>query len=644
MRDELLDCYNKELRFLREMGAEFAQKYPGVAKRVRFDSEEASDPHVERLIEAVAFLTGRIQLKLDDDFPELTEALLNILYPHYLAPIPSMSIAQFVLDPDQGKLTNGYHLPRKTSLESTRLVQDTNCQFRTCYPVTLWPLKITAVELKPLSPADSQGNWPMAMLKIAFRCLNSTRLAELTVLSGQRPHLIDHLRFYLDGEAQLVYSLYELLFRHTQRAELHPLATPNNKQEDGKAVPSPVPVQIKPVGFGDKEEEGLLPYPVRSFPAYRLLTEYFAFPEKFLFFDVEGIEAAARTGFGEQFELRVFLENVSPLPAPISEDTFLLGCTPIVNLFRQTANPLYLSQRQPEYRIVPDIYKPQAMEVYSVETVEAEDAQQQRAREFQPFYSFRHVNDEDEAACFWYATRRPSPRKEDAGTEVYLSLVDRNFNPHVPAQETLAVKLTCTNRDLPSRLPINVARRDQQGNLILARHESDFQIGGGAPLAFVRCLKRPTATLRPPIGRGGQWRLISHLALNHLSLVGQGDNETPEALREILLLYDFTNSLVTRRQISGISHIRSQRVVRQLRQLNPDLRIGADFIRGIQTTIEFDEEQYVGGGLLLFASVLERFLGLYAAVNSFNQLVVTTKQRQGVLKRWPPRMGTQTLL
>ena len=266
------------------------------------------------------------------------------------------------------------------------------------------------------------------------------------------------------------------------------------------------------------------------------------------------------------------------------------------------------------------------MEVYSIERVVADDPQRGKSREFKPFYSLQHSNGGDEDPTFWFASRRLSQRPDDDGTEVFVTLVDLQFNPHVPPASVLTIHTTCTNRDLPARLPFGGA-------------EGDLEAEGAMPLSRIRCLTKPTPTLRPPLKRGTQWRLISQLSLNHLSLVAANAEGSPDALQEILLLYDFMDSAATRRQIKGMKRIKSRPTVRQV-----GTRIGAGFVRGIETTIEFDEEQYVGSGLFLFASVLERFLGLYASVNSFNQLVAITSQREGILKQWPPRAGQQVLL
>jgi type VI secretion system protein ImpG len=624
MRDELLGYYERELVFLRQMGTEFARKYPKIASRLLLESDRCEDPHVERLIEAFAFLAGRVHLKVDDDFPEITESFLNILYPHYLTPVPSMSIVQFT--PKEGILTTGHPIPKGTGLYS-RPIQGSPCRFRTGYDTTLWPLGVESASLESLDPVDTRGRWHEGVIKLTLTCMNDTSLKTLKTGDTQQP--ISSLRFYLAGEPQVVYPLYEMLFNHATRVEIRPGAPTASRRTRKLALSKLAPIVLPPsvisqVGFG--LDEGLLQYTARSFPGYRLLSEYFALPEKFLFFDLGGLDQAARAGFETRFEIHIYLKDVSPLRGLVDANTFRLGCTPVINLFHDLSEPIRLNGKQHEYHVVPDVRRQMAMEIYSIDSVVADDPQQGKSREFKPFYSFHHFDNTGEDTAFWYTTRRPSQRPDDPGTELFITLVDLGFNPHVPASNVLSVHTTCTNRDLPSKLPFGGV-------------EGDLESEGALPLSRVRCLTKPTSTMRPPLGKGMHWRLISHLSLNHLSLVKTGANGEPDALQEILFLYDLLDSSATRKQIRGLKRLTSRPAVRQT-----GTRIGAGFVRGIETTIEFDEEQYVGSGLFLFASVLERFLGLYASVNSFNQFVAKTSQREGILKRWPPRAGEQILL
>ncbi|MEW5979689.1 MAG: type VI secretion system baseplate subunit TssF [Acidobacteriota bacterium] len=620
MRDELLGYYERELTFLRQLGAEFADKYPKIASRLLLEPDKCEDPHVERIIEAFAFLAGRIHLKIDDELPQITESLFNILYPHYLAPIPSMSIVQFSLDPAQAQLTSGYTIDRGSLLYS-RPVQGTPCRFRTCYPVTLWPIEMTAASLESPDRLLSRTTRTESMLRISLRCINGADLADLKKGLDEQAGGIDRLRFYINAEWQMAYSLYEMLLNQAVRVELRPAGKkPGARSAQPVALP---PSCLQPVGF--ELDEGMLPYGPHSFPGYRLLTEFFAFPDKFLFFEVTGLDEAAKAGFGDQWEIVIYFQEEPRTRVQVDTSTFQLGCCPIVNLFKKIAEPIQLTHQQNEYQVVPDVHRQMATEVYSVDSVYSTDPTVQQTRHYQPFYSYKHGFGEESEQAFWFASRRPSQRKDDAGTEVYLSFVNLGFNPEVPAAETVTAQVSCTNRDLPAKLPFG-------------GREGDFELEGGRGLSRVRCLRKPTATLRPPLRRGAQWRLLSHLSLNHLSITS-GEDGAPDALQEILMLYDFTNSAATRKQIKGIQRVSSRRVVRQMGSL-----AGVSLVRGIETTIEFDEEQYVGSGVFLFASVLERFLGLYSSLNSFSQLVATTRQREGILKRWPARAGTQIVL
>lgn len=619
MRDELLGYYERELIFLRRLGAQFAEKYPKVAGRLQLEPDKCEDPHVERMIEAFAFLAGRIHLKLDDELPEITESFLNVLYPHYLSPVPSMSIAQFALDPNQGKLTSAYQIDKGRLLYS-RPVQGTQCKFRTSYPVTLWPIEIESATFDSKDPVGNRGTWENAEIRIKLRCLNDARLDQLRIGQDEKSPRIDKLRFYLSGEPQLVYPLYEAIFNNAVSVEAWERPHPAGME---KRITLPAS-SLRSVGF--EEDEGMLKYTAQSFAGYRLLTEYFAFPDKFLFFDVTGLDKAGEAGFGEKFEIVIRLRDVPPPRATVDASTFQLGCTPIINLFDKVSEPIDLTREQNEYRVIPDLYQQVATEIYSINSVTGAGAYAEEVKTFKPFYSYGHSSAENQNGSFWYATRRPSQLKEDAGTDVFISLVDLNFDPRVPGEEIITCNITCTNRDLPGKLPFG-------------SKNGDYEIENAGPLDKVRCLRKPTETFRPPMRRSVQWRLISHLSLNHLSLVDERNSGSPDALREILTLYDYLGGEVTRRQIRGLLKVNGEKIVRRV-----GARPGTGFVRGIETTVEFDEEQFTGSGLFLFASVLERFLALYTSINSFNQLTIKSKQREGLIKQWTPRAGDRILL
>jgi type VI secretion system protein ImpG len=613
VRDELLLYYERELTFLRHMGAEFAQKYPKIASRLILEPDKCDDPHVERLLEAFAFLAARVHLKIDDEFPEITEALLSILYPHYIRPIPSMSVVEFYADPEQAKVTTGIHIPNGSMMFS-KPVAGVPCKFRTCYDTVLWPVAVTAAEWKtpdrlqpPIKAVDAA-----AALRLELRALPDVELSKLETKT---------LRFYLNGESNVISTLYELLCCNCTQIWIRD-PTPGSRV---RAVPLPASA-VRPVGFG--EDEGMLPYPRRSFIGYRLLQEYFAFPEKFFFIDIEGLDRVWQTGFKDRAEI-VFLigsydaaQRKQMLELGITESTFKLGCAPIVNLFGQSSEPILLDQRKFEYPITPDVRRPNALEVFSVDEVVSINPQTKEIMHFEPFYSYRHATLRENKQTFWIANRRQSGRRNDEGTEMTLTLVDLSNRPILPETDTLTVRMTCTNRDLPGRLPF--------GN-----ESGDFELEAASAIKRIIALKKPTTTMRPPTGRSVFWRLISHLSLNYLSVVEEGK----EALQEILKLYNFTGSAFSEKQVEGISSIRSTRHFARVVSDN-----GITFARGTRVNMEFDEEQFVGGGVYLFASVIERFLALYVSLNSFSQLVARTKQRREVMREWPPRAGQRILM
>jgi type VI secretion system protein ImpG len=618
MSEALHPYYERELRFIRQLAKEFAQSYPATAGRLLLEENRSADPHVERLIESFALLAGRIHHKLDDEFPELTDALLSVLYPHYLAPIPSMALLQFQLDAGRAELPDGFSIDRHSRLH-TRPIRDLPCKFRTCYPVKLWPIEVAEARLLPPPfPAHLQPPpGTAAVLTLRLECQASMTFAGLS---------LDRLRFYLDGDNQVIPLLYELLFNHTRQVVFRPLDAGDRRPP---LVLAP-DACLFPVGF--ERDEGLLPYPNQSFLGYRLLTEFFTFPSKFWFADLGGFDGVRRAGFGRQLEVVFYLNRTSAnLEQTVKAATFRLGCAPVINLFEQTAEAIPLTQARYEYRVVPDVTQPLGMEVYSIDSVTNMDPTTSPVREYQAFYSFRHGQSRETQRAFWYASRRPSLLKDDRATEVYLHLVDLDFNPALPAESVLVVRTTCTNRNLPEFL-------HRAGESLY------FELEAAAPLAGIACLHTPTLPLRPPLRRGAYWRLLSHLNLNHLSL--SDAEEGRAALQEILRLYDFSDpsagsqlAAVTQHIIEGITAVRSRRVVGRIAGAT-----ASGFCRGLEVDIEFDEQKYVGVGVYLFACVVERFLGLYASINSFTQLVARTSQGEGLLKKWRPRAAEHQLL
>jgi type VI secretion system protein ImpG len=622
VRDDLLLYYERELTYLRRMGAEFAERYPKVAARLQLEPTKCEDPHVERLLEGFAFLAARIHHRLDDDLPEVSEALLDVLHPQHVRPIPSMSLVEMELDPELGKLPGGLRVARGSELRS-RPVQGMALRFRTSYDTTLWPMTVAAAEWTSAERAGggTRVGEAAGAVRVELRSLPGMRLGELVPnVAGGAPGL-GALRFHLAGDANVADVLFELLLNSCARVVVRDPDQPSR-------APIVLPASaVRPVGFA--EDETMLAYPRRAFAGFTLLQELFAFPQKFLFVDVAGV-AEALVALGAQSRAELYFvvtpferaERRQTLELGINARSFRLGCTPIVNLFSQTAEPILLTQRQPEYPVVPDARRRLEIETWSVDEVLGITPGAGEPRAIEPLYAFRQGRSNAQG-IFWHGVRRATGWRTDLGTEVVLSFSDLTGHIRAPDAEVASLRLTCFNGDLPAHLPFGV---DERGDLDLVQ---------GGPVRRVICLVKPTPVVQPPLGKPLLWRLISSLSLNHLSLVEDGG----EALRELLRLHNAGDAAAGDRQIQGLVGVRSAPAY---------ARVPADdgiaFARGRRVELEFDEEQFPGGGMFLFASVLERFLALYASMNTFTQLAARSRQRKRIVREWAPRAGARTLL
>jgi type VI secretion system protein ImpG len=428
----------------------------------------------------------------------------------------------------------------------------------------------------------------------------------------------DRIRFFLDGESALVHTLYEMFHCNLLRVAIH--------AKNYAILP---PGVVTPVGF--EPDEGVLPYSQRSFCGYRLLQEYFAFPEKFLFLDLGGC-AGAWSSAGAQDSAELYFLFAVPggtdgqnrLKLGLTPRVFRLNCVPIINLFEQTCEPISLDQKNYEYPVVPDARRPMAVEIHSIDRVTLATRESNELIECEPFYSPRMGGNwpNVKETCYWTAWRRPSNRTQDAGSDIFLSFTGASKGAPQPRNGAVTIRATCSNRDLPARLPF--------GN-----PEGDFELDGSARVNRIRALRKPTPTLRPPDGAGSLWNLISHLSLNYLSLVQEGTS----ALQNLLRLCDYSRTVSSQRALDGIRRIESQPHFAGLMSEN-----GLTFVRGTRVDLTLDEEQFVGRGVYLFAAILERFFASYCSLNSFSQLCVRVQQRKELLKEWQPRAGNRILL
>lgn len=599
MSDRLLAYYNQELEGMQHQASEFAAAHPKIAGRLRLSADAIDDPHAARLIEAFSFITGRLRLKLDDDFPELSETLLDFLYPHYLAPIPSAAIAQFEPRADFDEVLV---VPRDTTIESEPLQGDV-CRFRTTQQVELWPVAVQSAVLsgRPLLAPAAPRLEAAASLRVTLRCLDPemtfTRLG------------VDRLRFFLRAPWRQAVALYELLLNRTVGVAL------------ADHVEDAAPIFLRPdaiAGVGFDQAEALIPPAPRSFPGYRLLTEFFACPQKFLFIELRGISAKTLRQAGNTLEVFFYLKQPAPdIERAVTGDTFALGCTPIVNLFRQHAEPIELTHEVSEYPLVPDARRHATREIYSVDRVVVTE-RSGRARTATPF--FARAADEGEDALHWQLRRRRLQLGDDS-TDAAIALFDAGFHPATMANRVISVETTCLNRDLPAQLPYG------------GPHPILRATEGPAANATVRALTPFTSTSRLQAGEGLLWRLLSHLQLNHLSLVDGGG---AEALREMLRLYDYRDVPETRALINAIAAISHRRST---------ARVPAGGLAcGLDIELTINPRQTDTGTAYLFGAVLERFLSLYAGLNSFTRLSVRSTGTSEPLKIWPARAGDRPLV
>ena len=607
--ETLFPHYMTELDYLRMAGSEFARKYPQVAKALDLTTHGSTDPHVQRLIESFAFLTARLQRSYDAQLPEVPAALLDVLYPQLTAPIPAMMVAAFHTDPAQSRAIAGITVPAGTALIARASGQgdDIVCRFRTGYPVELWPLDIAEASIDPPTAYPFLDTRPevQRVLRIRLRCQGHRRFAEFAPPS---------LRFYLSPLIGNRDALYELLFAAPPEIAIGAVA-----QAEPADAPMMLPgARLHQVGL--RGEEALLPCPPMSHQAYGLLQEYFALPEKFMFFDVAGLPPGA-FGTGAEADLLILLAAAPRQRITLPAESILLRCTPILNLFPRLSEPIRIDHTHLEYRLVADMRRSGRAEIHSVERVTRMSAATGKGEAVQPLFSFARADRDENGTALYFIRRERSSFADNDRVEFFLSMLDPDLNPDLPAGDTVFAHLLCTNQGLT----------DQMGRGTRLDVEVDLPVSG------VSSVTRPTSEVPPPTRGKALWQLVSHLSLNHLSLTG-GD-EGLAGLRGIFRLYDSANATGVDRT-SGLVHLSSRRVVR---------RIGDDawrgFCRGIQITLVFDAERYPPPDLYLLGAVLSRFFGLHAAVNSFTELVIVRRNGQREEKwSWPAVTGETQLL
>lgn len=582
--------FRDELAFLRLQGREFADSYPELT---RFLSEQNTDPDVERLLEGFAFLTGNLRAKIEDEFPELTHGLLNMLWPNYLRPVPSMTIMQFSVIP--GAIAQPALVRQGCQLDSLP-IDDVTCHFQTCHDAWVYPADMRQVT------AQSGNDLSTISLDIALHA--PLPLSELQ---------LDKLRFFLGGDSYTAYELYFWLSNQLSHIEL---------EIDGKRFRQEAKA-LKSVGF--ERDDALLPYPNNVYSGYRILQEYFCFPESFLFFELSGGEWPKQPLPVSEFKIHFCFDRPLPAELKIRPDSFMLNCVPAINLFQHDSEPVNLNGRQAEYPLKASYRYADSFEIFSVDQVEGwVEGNLGRSRGtpriYQPFESFQHQIERAKHRLALYYRVRVRESVSGDGFEHSLSFVRGDETTTVDLDESISVALTCTNRSRAARLKV--------GSICVPT-------GSSPSFATFRNLIRPTRPLRPALDGSLHWTLISNLSLNYVSLLRR------DALVQVLRTYDFPAlhdkqaEQGSRKRLAGIEEIETTPVDRLVRGMP---------VRGLKSVLSIRQSAFGSEGeLYLFSTVLAHFFSLYASVNAFHLLEVVNldnKERY----QWPVQIGQHSLM
>ncbi|HET7605915.1 MAG TPA: type VI secretion system baseplate subunit TssF [Sphingomicrobium sp.] len=615
MDPRLLSIYNEELAYLREGAREFGEEHETVAPRLGLKTPTDPDPYVERLLEGVAFLGARVQLKIRDQYPEFTQHLLHAIQPHYLAPTPSICITAF--EPKEGDqaLTQGHLVPRGTELRSADGGSETTpVIFRTAHDITLWPLRIVEAEYLASRAAvaafaAAAGCRAEAGLRLRFEGTGGVALSQLAP---------DKLPLYLAGSESAPGELYRQLAGET----IAVIARRADSADAAAALHLPLPEQV-----GFDKDEALLPAELRSFRGYRLLTEYFACPERFLFVALRGL-AQAFAEAGDQCDVVLLFSRSSPvLPNAVSPANFRLFATPAINLFEKQLGRVQVDRHTHEYHVVPDRTRPLDFEVFRILDVQAYAGDNVQPVTVAPLYAFGALLYDWSEALFYTTQlrwRRLSTREQRlrrrtdyVGTETWISLTSPGDPTRLDEVSELAVRALVSNRELPE--------------LLTFKGDRHF-IVHGVPARAITVVRAPTKP-RPPLGIGdAAWRLIAHLTPNYATLAPE-ENDDASVMRDHLALYGRQDDAAMRRHIDGVLSIHSELVARRV----PGLGRMA-IARGHRIRLRLDDAAFDQSRMFLFSAVLEQFLAEFASINSFTECIFSSAQ-EGEFARWPPRIG-----
>lgn len=593
--NKLLSYYQKELSFLKQHGKLFASRFPKIARRLGMVEGESEDPHVSRLIESFALLTSRIHQRLDDDIPEVINALISTLAPQFLRPLPSICIVMVSPDLQKSGLTGKNILPPETAL-FTRQSTSQPCQFQTVYSVSLLPISINSAVLHYNS---DDLNW---QLKLGFHVWPGATLAD------------DGIRLYLHGPSNAVSILYTLLCSEIKSLTLCL----------GEVKIPLLANAIRPVGFA--VEEALLTRDTRIAPIHILLLDYFWFPQKFSFIDIQlptGFSTAENTTFELKavFKRNALTEKLEKLAPLVDVHFFRLHCTPAVNLFSQRAEPIALSNAVVEYPVVPDTRHHGHINLWAIGQVSVQRKIDNRIVHFPVtplLESYTITSQEKNSGLYWQLFLREMPGKEGIEHKPFIAFSERQDHPSSSLSEVVTLSILCTNHNIPNQL--------QYGN-------SDGDFDAQTPIAALNivALTHPTRPINPPDKSTVRWRFFSQLSLNHQLLDGE---QGTRRLKETLALYNIDDSEEKLRLLPLIQDLKYRPVTTRLISNDPN-----SLARGIDVTVTFAHAALQQPDYYLLCCLLDRLLGLYAPVNSFTRLTTCIEDEVQTRRVWPIRAG-----
>lgn len=614
MEKKFLELYNQELAHLRGVAKEFADEFPKIASRLQISDFDCEDPYVERLLEGFAFLTARIQKKYQDSFPRFTESILNTVFPISWTPIPSMAILELTPDASQDPLKNGVLIPRHTPFATPSLTENqTPCEFISATDVTLWPIEIVDFQYKTKElggftpPKNMEVN---AGLYIKLQNVLKQPFSDLN---------LDSIPFFVNTTDEIATSLLEHLFADNSGILI-------KTSDDANGVTFLPPENIKPKGYDS--EDSLLPNVERRFKGYRLFLEYFVFPARFKFFELNNLNKAIKNAASDTIEILIPLtKRQINFNKTLEINNLKLFCVPVSNIFRKRADRIFFNNSY-EYHVIPERTRPRDYEVYSIEKVNGFDEDNNELFDVKNFYhtTDRNVN---KINNFFSVHRRErlisstkNQRTSYVGSEVFLSFSGPDFDEYSDKIRQISLEVLCTNRDLP----------------LLVDPSNNLSYSGIAGLKEVNFIVHPTVPHAPPAMNDNAWVALTHLKLGYTTLFDDNTENPAEVVKKIIKLYCPPKTEFGIQQIEGITSVKTENITRRMAGKG-----SVYFAQGLQFTITFDENAFAGMGCFIFAYIFKEFVTHYVTINSFAEVVINTVQR-GEIIRWKPSRGIKSVI